>query len=530
MHIAAGFVQQAQRHPEKPAVLVHTDSQPDCCCYGQLLVAAQRIAGAIVASTSAKADAASLQNQVSVGLLLPNCREFLEVFLGTAMAGAVAIVFDPKWTAVQLRQVLEQHPLDLLFTDAQQLSRFVELFGTLNPSLNIIALNATSEPGGKWLDRFSDYAEWRNANPITLRPADAEAPFYVGFTSGTTGHPKGVVRSHRSWVSSFAASQVEFGTADSDRILVPGSLVHSLSLYAALECLNTGATLDLLPQFSVKAALNCLQAQATTMLVAVPTLLKTIAKAAINRQQIYAHPRVVIAGGSKLEPDLRTTLPQIFPNAAILEYFGALELSFVSLASSREHVPPTSVGRPFQGVTLSIREQDGLGEAATGEVGWIGVKSSMLSSGYWHSSNEQLSEAAGYRLIDGWTTVGDLGWQDAQGYLYLVGREQDMVISGGANLYPMEIEAILRSFPEIEEAAVFGVPDADRGQAIAAAIQWHGQSLPRSELQQRLQACLPRYKCPRYFFNVDRFPRTFSGKIIRAALRDQFLQGNKDEG
>jgi acyl-CoA synthetase (AMP-forming)/AMP-acid ligase II len=273
-----------------------------------------------------------------------------------------------------------------------------------------------------------------------------------------------------------------------------------------------------LSQFSASAALDCLQTQDITMLTAVPTLLQTIAKAATRRQQTCSSLRVVIAGGSKLQPDLRTELPQVFPQADILEYFGALELSFISLASSRQSVPPGSVGRSFQGVTVSIRRQDNAGEAAVGEIGWIGVKSPMVSLGYFNSKEE-----AGYRLIDGWATVGDLGWRDAEGYLYLIGREQEMLVSGGVNVYPTEIEAILRSFPEIEEAAVFGLPDTDRGQAIAAAILWAGTPLTRSELQRRLQTTLPRPKLPRYFFTVDRFPRTHSGKIIRTALPAQVL-------
>lgn len=553
MHIAEGFVQQAQHHPEKPAVLIWQEAQqPISGCYGELLDAVQQVAATIAAfDRSVRSDrkrlldstpllpSTPLQHYVCVGLLLPNCLEFLEIFLGVAMVGGVSIVLDPQWPSAQIHQVLQDYPIDLLFVEATLLPHLTELPTALK-TVRLTPCFFKGDRGNKGeqvqSDRCSNYTQWRNSHPGdpgSMRPIAESDPFYVGFTSGTTATAKGVIRSHRSWLNSFSASHIEFGTQAADRILVPGSLVHSLSLYAALESLNAGATLYLLPQFSAKAASTCLQTHAITTLIAVPTLLKSIAKAATRYKQVngeqtgseqtgseqnYSSLRSVIAGGSKLEPDLRTTLPHVFAKADILEYFGALELSFICLASSRESVPPKSVGRAFKGVTVSIQRLDGRGEAEVGEVGWIGVKSPMLSSGYFKAEN-----AAGYRVVDGWATVGDRGWRDANGYFYLVGREQEMLVSGGVNVYPAEIEAALRGFPEVDEVAVFGVPDADRGQAIAAAIRWTGQPLSRSELQQRLRGILPLPKCPRHWFAIDDFPRTHSGKIIRAALREQIL-------
>ena len=554
MSIAKGFVQQARSYPDRLAILVRVDSQRSIgCCYGELLNLVQQIASAIAALAPLLGEASpdeasldeagnlkrsapppsknnppnlSLQNSVCVGLLLPNRVEFLEIFLGVALGGGVAIVLDPRWSSSQIHQVLQDYPLNLLFVDATLLPKLGELpkamqIVVIKPDFSKCGAEQTQSGSVRPGSNFYDYTQWRDRPQATCKPIVSIAensPFYVGFTSGTTSQAKGVVRSHRSWLNSFSASQLEFGTHMSDRIFIPGSLVHSLSLYAALEGLNAGATVYLLPQFNAKATLECVQTHAITMLVAVPTLLGTIAKIAANRQQIFASLRVVIAGGSTFDPHLRTQLSYVFPQADILSYFGALELSFIALNSSREPIPPQSVGRPFQTVTVSIRRQDGVGEAAIGEVGWIGVKSPMLSLGYFYGS-----DAVGYRVIDGWATVGDLGWQDANGYLYLVGREQDMLISSGINIYPAEIEAALRNLTEIDEAVVFGLPDADRGQVVVAAIQWTDQPLTRSELQQRLQATLPQSKCPRYYFSVDRFPRTNSGKIIRAALREQIL-------
>jgi acyl-CoA synthetase (AMP-forming)/AMP-acid ligase II len=138
------------------------------------------------------------------------------------------------------------------------------------------------------------------------------------------------------------------------------------------------------------------------------------------------------------------------------------------------------------------------------------------------------SEQVGYRIVQGWATVGDRGWIDENGYLYLVGREQDMINSGGLKVYPAEVEAALHSLPEVESAVVFGVPDADRGDRICAIVQWAGITcLTRRELQERLLTSLARHKCPQRFFSIDQWPLTSSGKIARTILKDTILNASE---
>jgi long-chain acyl-CoA synthetase len=555
VHLADGWIAHALQNPNQLAIGFPEGQSPDeqlyTCTYRELLTAAQKVAANIaplVREKSVNIERLAglnpvVQNTARIGLLLPNCPEFLEIFLGVTIAGGVAMVFDPKWTLDQVKQVIGRSAPDLLFIVPEWLAQIKESF----PNLPLICFPQQPEAGGaaaignihsksqtpavKRQNPCSATSEvsWRESIGFGNAPfgnaPSGNAPFYVGFTSGTTGIPKGVVRSHQSWVNSFAASRIEFGTCAADRILVPGSLTHSLSLYAALECLNAGATLYLLPKFSAKAVLRLLDSQQITVLVAVPALLKPIAKQIISQTLTYPALRAVIAGGSKLDLNLRSELPLAFPMAEILEYFGALELSFISLATSREAVPSDSVGRSFQGVELSIRQLDGAGEAAIGEVGWVGVKSQMFSLGYLEESGKSES---GYRMVDGWATVGDLGWQDAQGYLHLVGREQDMILSGGINIYPAEIETVLCNLPEVADAVVVGIPDGDRGQVVGAAIQWVGEPLSRSELLHRLRTQLELTKCPRYVITVDQFPTTSTGKVRRSVMRDQIVMEVKN--
>jgi len=494
--ITDSFVTHAQQHPEQLAIALG----PQTVTYGELLQRVEQVAGAIAPLTQ--------DHSPRIGILLPNCIEFLELFLGSAMSGGIAMVLNPDWAQPQIQAIVDRWPPYVLVSKADQLQAVAKPVG-----MQAIAITPESPD-------FPSYIDWRNyTSANSPHPQPGEAPFYIGFTSGTTGHPKGILRTHASWLHSFAASRVEFNINPTDHVLAPGSLVHSLSLYTAIETLAMGASLHILPTFSPKAILTLLNTAPITRLVAVPTLLKAIATAAQN--QTFPYLKTVIVGGSKLSPTLRQQLATIFLKSDILEYYGASELSFVSIASSCESVPPESVGRPFHSVTVSVQKDDGSGAADIGEIGWIGVRSSMICSGYLEPQTSN-----GFRYEQGWATVGDRGYLDAHGYLYLVGRERDMLISNGINVYPSEIEAVLLQLPQIENAVVLGLPDDCRGDLICAVLTWNGsEHLKRPTLIHHIHTHLDRAKCPRRFFAVDSLPITSSGKIARSQLQAHILQG-----
>lgn len=553
MLITDTFICHGMQQPDQPAV----DFGISRCTYGQLLMAVQQVASAVRGlaansltcftagmtssegtdseqrSTQSSRSVSSVWTQPCVALLIANRVEFLEIFLGTALAGGVAMVLNPDWPLAQIQCVLSRWMPDVLISEASILERLGRnVRGAWDVPMKVIAVDAShSSP-------FLDYQDWKaeSAGALPAIPHDNNIPFYIGFTSGTTGLPKGVIRYHASWVNSFRAGQVEFGFDADEHILVPGAFVHSLSLYSAVEALINGATLHGLSAFTPKATLQRLTHNPITRLIAVPTLLSAIARAASRVRLTVPSIRTVISGGSKLSPSLRSQLHALFPNASVLEYYGASELSFISLASSTESIPVHSVGRPFHGVEVSIRRDDGTA-AKPGDIGWIGIRSKMLCSGYLDAT-----DGSGFRIEDGWATVGDRGWLDEAGYLYLAGRERDMLICNGINVYPSEIEAVLLAHPAIEEVVVIGLPDDCRGDLICAVlkicneinleqkrvnlVQRHSASLNRAALIAYLKAHLELSKCPRLFFKIDTFPLTTSGKINRLALKSQILNGS----
>ncbi|MEM9448046.1 MAG: AMP-binding protein [Cyanobacteria bacterium P01_E01_bin.6] len=561
MLINDGFMHHGMQHPSKTAIQFGASPYT----YEYVLASVRQVAAAVqsLPSCSHVAEGTVSSNGLEsntlgmhpmyrlrpcIALLIPNRVEFLEIFLGTALAGGVAMVLNPDWPRDRIRRILTRWTPDVLVAEASLLEmlglnapysqaeascspvsylNFQEHEGCQDKTLRYlemdfsvmaIALDASNN------SPVLDYHQWKaHASVLPQERSDSgTTPFYIGFTSGTTGLPKGVIRSHSSWVTSFQSGQVEFGIDDDDHILVPGAFVHSLSLYTAVEALVNGATLHGMPTFTPKAVLQQLTQATITRVVAVPTLLKAIARAASREEMTFPAMRTIISGGSKLSSDLRTQLHTIFPNADILEYYGASELSFITLASSAESVPPSSVGRPFHGVEVSVRRDNGTA-AEPGQIGWIGVHSEMVCSGYLDAA-----DGTGFRVEDGWATVGDRGWLDEAGYLYLVGRERDMLICSGINVYPAEIEAVLLTYPGIEEAVVIGLPDDCRGDIICAvmtidALMIH-REFNRPTLVAYLKTQLEPSKCPRQFFIVDHFPLTTSGKINRVELKRQVLE------
>jgi acyl-CoA synthetase (AMP-forming)/AMP-acid ligase II len=494
MRITDGLLSHGAEHPEHLAIQVDSSSRT----YGEFIAAVRRVASAVsdlALHPASQGDRLTAQKlRPCVGVLLPNGVEFLEVILGTALGGGVAMVLNPEWTATQRQSILSRWMPDIL-VDSMAVPTW------------------TAAP------------PWSSPCGSLHRPylsASRQAPFYIGFTSGTTGTPKGVIRHHASWVHSFQATQAEFAIESDDHIFVPGAWVHSLSLYTAVETLANGATLHGVSAFTPKAMLHCLTRQPITRMVAVPAVLKAIAQVISRKKIAVPTLRTIISGGSKLSPDFRAQLQNLFPAADIFEYYGASELSFISLASSRESVPPESVGRPFHGVEVSVRREDGMA-AQPNEIGWIGVRSDMVCSGYLEAT-----DGSGFRIEDGWATVGDRGWLDEAGYLYVAGRERDMLIVNGINVYPAEIEAVLITHPCIDEAVVIGLPDDCRGDVMCAVMTVNVDPiletmLDRSALSTFLNEHLEPAKCPRQFFVTDTFPLTTSGKVNREKLKRQIL-------
>jgi long-chain acyl-CoA synthetase len=395
--------------------------------------------------------------------------EQLVSFLGILAAGHAAAVGDPDWSPALRREV-------------------EALLGTAS----------SAEP----------------ARDATL-PAGS---FYVGFTSGSTGLPKGFVRSHRSWTSSFEACLEAFGPAARTTLLAPGRLSHSLFVFGALLGLWTGAGVRLQPRFSAGAALESLMQGDARSLIAVPSqLILMLEQAHRHGPRAIEETQGVMIGGAPWPRARTPQLQALFPNARIVEFYGASETSFIAWTDSRADLPATAVGRPFASVELRIDPLATVREDSTSSgapPGLIHVRSPMLFTDYVTPAAAQAPAI----LRDGdWLSVGDMGHLDAEGILHLAGRQQRMFVVQGKNLFPEEVEQILTDHPSVVAASVQAVPDVVRGMR-AVAVLALAEAVDRATLVAWCQARLEPYKTPRRVYVCAEWPRTTSGKTDHAAL------------
>src|SRR5699024_7067350 len=273
--------------------------------------------------------------------------------------------------------------------------------------------------------------------------------------SGSTGKAKGFLRNHRSWLASFDAAEQAFHYGKEDTILATGPLCYSLSLFAAVHALHIGATVCIMPNFTIEKTIHTITSRKVSVVHAVPTMLAGLA---IQKDQLQNNI-TFISAGAKLSPTVKENVTNVFPNSYIFEYYGASELSLVTYANKEilEHYP-ASVGRPFSGVTVSIRDDTG-NLLPCGETGQIYIESDFVFTGYIHNETETQKVLTKYGA-----TTADLGYFNEDGFLFIVGRKNNMIIRGRQNIYPEEIEKVIKTVPFVKEAIVVGVEDKRWGE------------------------------------------------------------------
>ncbi|KAA5601719.1 AMP-binding protein [Blastochloris sulfoviridis] len=423
-----------------------------------------------------------------VALSLPNSPALVLLVLAACRAGREAQILDPGWPEATFRRVVERlNP------------------GWIVAGLPDLAFAAVPDALGA------------PADPPPLAEPSSDVPFYVGFTSGSTGIPKGFRRSQASWIASIKGEAAVFGLDHTDTVLAPGALVHSLFLYAVVRGLFAGAKVVFGPRFSARAALAAIEREDVRLLYAVPTQLLMLLEAAERAAQgPIGHVARVLSSGAKWPAAETARLKHLFPSAAFAEFYGASELSYVAVAG--EDAPATSVGRPFPGVEVTIRDASGR-RLPTGRTGRVFVRSNLCFLDYATGDQPALTRAGDAM------SVGDMGFLDAEGFLHLVGRADRMIISSGRNIHPEEIEAVLRRHPGVAEAAVLGVADAKRGTRLQAVIKPDGEPPTAAELMAFARAHLPASKVPRHFAVLAEWPHTASGKTDFAGVARAWQAG-----
>jgi long-chain acyl-CoA synthetase len=437
-----------------------------------------------------------------VGLMAPNVPEFLTLYYGILRVGAVVVPMNPQFKSREVAYYLSDSAASLALAwhgVADQAAKGAASAGT---DLVII------EPS----DFASTLADVGPEPTVADRtPSDTAVILY---TSGTTGQPKGAELTHANLLSNVEVTRTTLlNLGPRDVVLGALPLFHSFGQTVGMGCaMASGACLTLLPRFDPVRALEIIKRDQVTVLMGVPTMYAAILHSAEGATDT-ASLRLCVSGGAAMPVEIMRTFEKKF-GCMILEGYGLSETSPVASFNhpDRERKPGT-IGQAIAGVEMRIQNDDG-DPLPPGEIGEIAIRGHNVMKGYWRRPEDTAQAMAG-----GWFRTGDLARVDSEGYFSIVDRKKDMIIRGGLNIYPREIEEVLYEHPAVAEAAVIGVPDEMLGEEVAAVVKLKpGASADPGELREHVRSQLAAYKYPRHVWIVDELPHGGSGKILKRAI------------
>ncbi|MBY0598683.1 acyl-CoA synthetase [Bacillus bingmayongensis] len=425
----------------------------------------------------------------TIAILLENRIEFLQIFAGAAMAGWVCVPLDLKWKQDEIKERLKLANPSIVISEHYKLSEIPRI------DEKILSIH-------EWNQMIDDQLNVYHASKSVKH-----LPFYMGFTSGSTGKAKAFLRAQESWVHSFDCNLHDFHMKNNDTVLLAGTLVHSLFLYGAISALYLGQTVCLVEKFIPNHILSILKQEKISVMYTVPTMLEALYK----EESVIEQEMKIISSGAKWEAEAKQKVKNVFPHAKRYEFYGASELSFVTALTELESErKASSVGKPCHNVQIRICNEKGK-ELKQGEIGTVYVKSDQFFMGY--VLNGDLSCQV---TEDGWMTVYDIGYQDEEGFLYIVGREKNMILFGGINIFPEEIESVLSTHPDIKEIVIVGIKDEYWGEKPVAIVK--GKAT-KQELKSFCLQRLSSFKIPKEWYFIDEIPHTSSGKIAREVAK-----------
>ncbi len=474
---------------------------------------ANRLANALLGLGLCKGD--------RVALLAYNCVEWMEIYVALARAGLVAVPLNFRLLGAEIAYIVSHSESRAIIVQDELRDRIEASRSELPPGC-AIHFGASTPAGWQGYESLIGAAP-ANAPKVNVRPED---PFALMYTSGTTGRPKGVVRNHEGNALIALATALEFGFSRDDTGLLVMPMCHANSLYFGLTFMYLGATVvvDDHKSFDPEALLATLAREKVTFTSLVPThyiMMLGLPAELKNKHDVSAVGKLLISS-APARKDTKLAILDHFKSSRLFELYGATETGWVTLLRPEEQIDKLgSVGREWAGSgAIKLLDPDGV-EVPDGEVGELFSRTAYVFDGYWKNPEKSAEAFRGE-----WCSVGDLARRNADGYIQLVDRKSNMIISGGENIYPSEVEAAFGEHPKVKDVAVIGVPDAKWGEAVQAVIVLHhGQQASQAELLDWCRDRVAGYKRPRsiVFIADTEMPRTATGKILHRTLRERLL-------
>jgi len=490
LSIAGGVRAAAGRDPAKLAYK-HGDKTRS---YGQLIDRVDRVT-------------AALRGDLGLGkgdhgaIVASNSIEYMELVIGASQAGVALATVNPKLSPPEIKAICEDADARVLFADAGSAGMLADC--PVDGVDRVIVIE-------------KDYEDWiARANPGSPPVVEEWGTFTIPYTSGTTGKPKGVLVPHRSRILSIFGMCSEYGCySPDDRFLSIAPMCHGAGMLFSLAPVFLGGFVEVMDKFEPDQVMVKLNEEAMTGFFGVPTHFQVMFS--LERSFLEANRpdslKTIISNAAALPQAMKETLVDFFGPGLLHELYGSTEAGLVlNLRPADQLRKQACVGQPFPGTLISVRDDDG-NECGADQVGELFSRSPYLFNGYWNRPEET---AEAYR--DGWVTVGDMVRRDAEGYYYIVDRKKDMVISGGVNIYPREVEEVLITHPDVRDVAVIGVPDDKWGETLKAYVV--GDLSDADALIAYCDGRISGMKTPRQYEFIDAIPRNATGKVLKTELR-----------
>lgn len=450
-----------------------------------------------------------------IGVLDFNSMALATALFGIPACGMVVLPLNHRLATQELIEILQDAEVSALIY-SPSFSETVEKMRTqLRSGAHFIC---TEEDGdGRDLPTLM-----KNAPAAHFNEPDPSDLATLLYTSGTTGKPKGVQLSHRNTVSTLASLLVELELTAHDSGLMVAPLFHVAGCHTFMALIARGCTAHLLPGFEPKNTLETLVSTKSTITILVPAMISAILNLEEQKNVDISSLRLLLYAGAPMPEQLLRTAISRF-GLIFFQIYGLTETSVLTCLSPMDHTKPglhSSAGREMYGCEVMVVNADG-SETVPGKIGQIVARGDNVTSGYWRALEETETS-----LKNGWFYTGDVGFRDESAYLFLKDRIKDMIVTGGENVYPVELENVLHEIPEVDEAAVIGIPDDRWGEQVIALVHLAPNgNISEEEVISFCRERMAGYKCPRTVEFKGPLPRTPSGKIRKNILREPYWEG-----
>ncbi len=504
-------------YPEKEAI----SSGKERFTYARFGDRVNRLAHHLLSSGVSKGDC--------VAILMHNTHEFLEAYFATALIGAVLNPLNFRLSARELAFILKDSKAGLLIA-ARRFAEGVEKLATLDTALEHVLWTGPGDtpPGFDPLDYETTLHEHSPLPPPETDLSEKDVA-HLYYTSGTTGLPKGVMLTHKNVATHALCAIAELNLNDTDVWAHIAPLFHLADAWASFAITWAGGRHVMVPVFDAPEVLKTIQGERVTLSNLIPTMLNMLVNTPDVETFDFSSLRVVLSGGAPIAPELVRKIMDTF-KCDYIQTYGMTEtspyLTVSILKKNLLHLPEEArfeykamTGRPLIGVDLRVIRPDGTDIERDGqEVGEIIVRGDTITPGYWNRPEETQKA-----LKEGWLYTGDLAVMEKEGYVNIVDRKKDMIVTGGENVYSTEVENVLYMHPQILEAAVIGVPDEYWGEAVRACVVLKkGERVTEEEIIQFCKEHIASYKAPKGVDFLDELPKTGSGKIYKMGLKERY--------